>query len=137
MKQLLFFIGIFSCFAAAAQQEPELLQRCRAFHQALVTNKEVGSFLDDKLSYGHSNGLLENKAEIQEHLNSKMMQYRSITEDSMLVTTDAGLGYVRFNTLVVAALNGNEVNLKLKVLEVWRKANGVWLLFARQATKAY
>lgn len=102
----------------------------------VLKDEKLSNMLDKDLSYGHSNGWVETKQELIQNLATGKMKYVEISEDSISSLADKNLGYVRYVSLVSLQMDGKQVNIRLKVLEVWRKKNGNWKLFARQAIKA-
>ncbi len=90
---------------------------------------------DKALSYGHSNGLVETKADVIKDLETAVITYHSIKEDSIAISMNGNMANVRFVADINATFKGNVVNFHLKVLEVWVKKGNRWVLFARQAVK--
>jgi hypothetical protein len=133
-------ISVFFITAASFAQQTEeqkLVATLKEFHQALVNKNTVSinQQTDKALSYGHSNGWVENKKELIGHLESGVTAYRSFTEDSIAVNMNGNVANVRFKASLDVSMNGNAVNLKLIVLEVWVKKSKRWVLFARQAVR--
>ena len=136
-----FFVTIFFVLvqlAALAQtDEVKLTSTLKEFHQALV-NKNTASInqqTDKALSYGHSNGWVETKKELIEHLESGYMEYNSFREDSIKVEVNGNLAHARFIAEINATMSGKEFTFQLRVLEVWVKKGKRWVLFARQAVR--
>ncbi|CAN5770968.1 nuclear transport factor 2 family protein [soil metagenome] len=120
-----------------AQTDSLLIKQSMLFHQKLILNDEVlTNYLDENLTYGHSSGWIETKQAMLDNLKSDRMKYIAIKEDSLTSSVDKKLGWVRFFAEVTAVLDGKQSNIRLKVLEIWRKKSGVWKLYARQAVKA-
>lgn len=120
----------------AQKNDSTLIFVSKNFHKMLVKNDFVlENKLDDVLSYGHSNGWIETKTEMLQNLASKYIVYNNIEEDSMQQQVNKKIGYVRFVANFNVTLNGKQSVFRLKVLEVWRKRNGSWKLFARQAVR--
>ena len=73
MKRILSFLLLFSfVFANAQTEEEKLTTTLKEFHQALV-NKNTASInqqTDKALSYGHSNGWVETKADVIKDLET-------------------------------------------------------------------
>jgi len=137
MRWTLFIICFLICVGGFAQNEAELINRSHAFHKALVAKSaDLSSFLDARLSYGHSGGWLENKQEMLEHISNGTMVYHEFPEDSIVADMQHEIGYVRFVTTLKASMRGQQAILRLKVLEVWRKEDNNWVLYARQAVRA-
>ena len=146
MKRILVIVLLLNVFVAEAQPAPQLRETdeeklgttLKAFHQALVYRNTVSinQQTDKALSYGHSNGWVENKNEMIKNLETGYIKYHSIKEDSLNVVINGNLAHARFVGDYTVSLNGgNSVTFRLKVLEVWVKKGKRWLLFARQAVR--
>lgn len=110
----------------------------KEFHQALVTKNTVSinQQTDKALSYGHSNGWIQNKNEVINDLGNGKISYHSFKEDSISISINDNMANVRFVADINATFRGTDIgNLHLKVLEVWVKKSKRWVLFARQAVK--
>ena len=90
---------------------------------------------DKALSYGHSNGWIETKAEMIKNLETGYISYHSFKEDSITVVMNNNMASVRFVADINVTLKGATNSYHLKVLEVWVKKGKRWVLFARQAVK--
>lgn len=139
MKQ---FIGILffvlSVVAVNGQTDEEKLSTTlKEFHQALVKKNTVSinQQTDKALSYGHSNGWVETKADMIKNLETGYISYSSYKEDSIQVVINGNMANVRFVADIGATVKENSAIYHLKVLEVWVKKGKRWLLFARQAVK--
>lgn len=133
---ILFLSVSFSCVAQT--DEEKLISTIKEFHQALVKKNTVSinQQTDKALSYGHSNGWVENKTDIINDLQTGYISYQYFKEDSIAVTINGNMANVRFVADITATLKGTTSNFHLKVLEVWVKKGKRWVLFARQAVKA-
>ena len=138
MKKISSLLLLFSFVLANAQTEEEKLTTAlKEFHQALV-NKNTTSInqqTDKALSYGHSNGWVETKADVIKDLETGYIVYHSYKEDSLTITINETMANARFVADIKATMNGNDTNVHLKVLEVWVKKGKRWILFARQGVK--
>jgi hypothetical protein len=131
-------IFVLSGFCAQAQtDEQKLVTTVKEFHQALVQGNTVSinQQTDKALSYGHSNGWVENKTAMLENLKTAYISYQSFREDSITVTMNGNMASVRFIADIEAKLKEVPATYHLKVLEVWVKKGKRWLLFARQSVK--
>jgi 2-oxoglutarate dehydrogenase complex dehydrogenase (E1) component-like enzyme len=139
MNKIFFIFFLINAVTASAQtDEAKLTTTIREFHQALVKKNTVSinQQTDKALSYGHSNGWVETKAEMIKNLETGYTSYKSIKEDSLQVTINEKIAHARFVGDYQVSLNGaNAVVYHLKVLEVWVKKGKRWLLFARQAIR--
>lgn len=123
---------------AYAQTDVEkLTSTLKEFHVALVKKNTVSinQQTDKALSYGHSNGWVETKKELIEHLETGYMGYNSFREDSIKVEVNGNMAHARFIADINATMSGKEFTFKLRVLEVWVKKGKRWVLFARQAIR--
>ncbi len=130
-------VALFISSISGFGQQEQLLKRMRSFHELLVKKESIiESYIDDNLSYGHSNGWIETKTEMIKNLETGYTSYKSIKEDSIKVTIKGNVAHTRFVGDYTVALNGgNYVTYRLKVLEVWVKRNKNWKIFARQAIR--
>jgi hypothetical protein len=125
----------FLSFAQKANDSTKLLQTVKELHTAMIVKNiaSINQQTDKILSYGHSNGWVENKKEFLENIKTNYITYKSITEDSIDIKINNTVAIVRFDAVIVATLKGNEDTFNLKVLEVWNKKANRWVLVARQS----
>jgi superfamily II helicase len=138
MKKLLTIVLLLNVvFANAQTDEEKLTSTLKEFHQSLVKKNmvSINQQTDKALSYGHSNGWVETKAEMIKNLETGYISYSSYKEDSIAVTINGTMANVRFVADIAATLNNKDAVYHLKVLEVWVKKGKRWLLFARQAVR--
>lgn len=138
MKKLLAIVLLISAVITNAQTgEEKLTVTLKEFHQALVNKNTVSinQQTDKVLSYGHSNGWVETKADMIKNLETGYISYHSYKEDSLQVMINGNMANARFVADINVTLNGNTGNYHLKVLEVWARKGKRWILFARQAVK--
>ncbi|MBK6378300.1 MAG: nuclear transport factor 2 family protein [Chitinophagaceae bacterium] len=133
---ILFFFLV--AFASAQTDEEKLVTTVKEFHQALVNKNTVSinQQTDKALSYGHSNGWVENKTDIIKDLETGYISYQGFKEDSITVAINGNMANVRFVADITATMKATTTTFHLKVLEVWVKKGKRWVLFARQAVKA-
>jgi hypothetical protein len=134
---LLILLLISTVFATAQTEEEKLISTMKEFHQALVQKNKVSinQQTEKSLSYGHSNGWVQNKNDIIKDFETGLISYQTYKEDSIQVSMSDNFANVRFVADIDATLRGNAISNHLKVLEVWVKKGKRWLLFARQAVK--
>ncbi len=131
---ILFAVCSFGAFSQTPEQK--LMVTVKQFHQALVDGNtvSVNQQTDKALSYGHSNGLVETKSELINHILTGYFDYNKYSEDSMVVSLNDKMASVRFRADINVSWNNTPGNYQLYVLEVWVKKANRWILFARQAT---
>ena len=134
---ILFTIALFAGFAQSSDEE-KLTATVKEFHKALVDKNtiSINQQTDKALSYGHSNGWIQNKADVIKDLETGYISYQGIKEDSITITMNDNMANVRFLGEYKATLKGAAAtSFRLRVLEVWVKKSKRWVLFARQGVK--
>jgi hypothetical protein len=94
---------------------------------------QLEALVDDKLSYGHSGGVVESKKQFVEVIASKKTTYKSITVSDATVTIAGDNAIHRHIFAAEFESDGKPGTAKIGVMQVWHKAGGNWKLLARQA----
>jgi len=89
----------------------------------------------DVLSYGHSSGKVQTKAEFIEALTSGASDFVSIDLTEQTIKLSGNTAIVRHNLSASTNDGGKPGTVKLHILTIWQKGNGQWKLLARQAVK--
>ncbi|MSO77788.1 MAG: nuclear transport factor 2 family protein [Alphaproteobacteria bacterium] len=121
---------------AESADEAAVAKAVDALNKAMLAADKAAleALVADKVSYGHSSGRLETKAELVQAFVSKKSVYKSIviTNPSVAVTGNSAI--VRHVFAVDFESDGKPGSAKVGVMQVWQKqADGRWQLFARQA----
>lgn len=105
--------------------------------QLLDPEKEaLQNLTSEKLTYGHSAGLIENQAEFIESLVSGKFNFETLELTGQTIDISGQTAIVRHNLTGNTADAGKEPGTaNLKVLQVWQKQDSGWKLLARQAVK--
>jgi hypothetical protein len=124
--------------SAEAGEEALLTQSIEALRKAMLA-KDKGEFeklCADELTYGHSSGKTENKAEFITGAISPKWHWKSLefVPATMKVVGDIGIARVTMNG-VYEVEGGKVSSINDSVLMVWRWQEGQWKLLARQAYK--
>jgi len=96
---------------------------------------ELSSSVSDRLSYGHSGGLIEGKEEFVEKIASGKSDFVTINISEQTIDIIGKTAIVRHNLEATTNDGGKPGTVKLKVLLVFLKEQKVWKLGARQAVK--
>ena len=106
-----------------------------AFRKATIAadKSTLDKLTANELSYGHSSGRLETKAQFIESLTSGKSGFSAIELSDQTITIVDQTALVRhiFN----GASRRESANLTLSILTVWLQQQGQWKLVARQAAK--
>lgn len=119
--------------------ETEVTTAVEALNNALVDPDQpiLEKYTDDKLRYGHSAGLIEDKKTFVESLVSGKYNFvdADISEQTinMLDNNNAVVEYVIFANTHDA--DKDPGTIKLKVLQIWHRDATGWRLVARQGVK--
>jgi len=88
-----------------------------------------------KLSYGHSGGHVDDKAEFIQKIVSGKSDFVTLEFKEQTVSFSEKVAIVRHKFNAVTNDNGKPGEVHLAVLLIWQKQHGDWKLLARQAIK--
>ena len=94
---------------------------------------QLEALVSDQLSYGHSSGKVETKAEFVGVIAGKKTIYKSIVLSDQTVAIAGPNAIVRHAWLGESESGGKSNVSKIGVLQVWQKQGADWKLLARQA----
>ena len=90
----------------------------------------------ESLSYGHSDGLVEDKPTCINSMVSGKFGYKSLNFSDQTIKIIGDIALVRNTFFAETNDQGKDPGTAhIKVLMVWHKENGQWRLLARQSTK--
>ena len=141
MKKILLSIAFASCcfFTPQGQKKKEIPVTSAV--AALVKAMETGDrtalekLSSDYLSYGHSGGHVENKAEFVEAIASGMSDFLTIEISKQSIDVTGKNAIVRHQLDAKTMDKGKPGEAHLNILYVFRKENGEWKMLARQEAK--
>src|SRR5438477_6319594 len=96
---------------------------------------KLEALVSDQLSYGHSSGKVETKAEYVGVIAGKKTIYKSITLTDPIVSVSGNNAIARHIFAAEVESGGQSSSPKIGVMQVWVKDGGAWKLLARQAFK--
>ena len=136
MKRIL-FIGFLFISSFTFAQTSFLKDAVAKLDKALIAKDTVvlKQLLHKDLTYGHSNGWVETKADVIKDLVSGKLSYNKIESKDAKWTVTNDVSTMRSTTDVSYQLDGKPGELRLHVLQVWLKTNKGWQLLSRQSTK--
>lgn len=88
-----------------------------------------------QLSYGHSNGMIQNQTEFVEAFISGKSDFVSISLSEQTIRIVDRTAIVRHLLSADTNDGGKPGHVNLSILLVWQKEKGEWRLLARQAVK--
>jgi ketosteroid isomerase-like protein len=120
---------------AQAGDEAAVKEAAEALRKAMMAadKARLEELVADQLSYGHSSGRMETKAQFIDIVAGKKTIYKSITlsDDSTAVVGPNAI--VRHVFAAETEADGKPGSARVGALQVWQKQDGRWKLLARQA----
>lgn len=141
MKQLLVIIMLSTMALqsiAQTKDEQAVTAAVENMRKAMVDSDKAAleKLADSKLTYGHSNGKIENKASFVENLTNGNSDFVDIKLTDQTVAVEGTTAIVRHRLFANTNDKGKAPGtVDLYILLVWHKAKGEWKLIARQAVK--
>lgn len=136
----LFVFLVFSLTAfSQSKDEQAILSQLEKLKQAMLTDDQatLERLTSPMLSYGHSNGLIEDQKAFIAAIIDNTANFTSIELSEVSVTISGTVAYVRHKLHGDTHNKGQQPGkVRLGVFLVWQKdAKGNWLLLGRQAFK--
>ena len=139
MRYILTIYFLFVTVLSFAQVDSLSLKEAMSNLDKALVNKDekaLTQLLNADVSYGHSNGWVQTKTDIINDLKSGKLSYDKLENvNEGIVAINNNWATVRTTTNAEAKMNGNVVQLKLHILQVWLKTKAGWQLIARQGVK--
>ena len=131
---------IFPALVVLAQKKDEqaVADAVKQLNQAMIDANQIAldQLTSQKLSYGHSNGLIEDKDAYITAIIDGTSGFTSIDLTDQTIGLSDNVAIVRHKFTAGTDNRGQQPGtVKLSVLQIWQKERGKWLLLARQATK--
>ena len=141
MKKILLFLSFtLSVFVVNAQSKKEIAVQdaVKQLVAAMISGEiaDLEAVASNHLSYGHSGGHVEGKAEFVEKIASGKSDFVTIDISEQTIDIIGKTAVVRHMFNATTNDGGKPGTVKLKVLLIFQKENGAWKLLARQAVKA-
>lgn len=140
MKRITFvalFLLSVSTLPAQTKSEDAVKAAVEELRVAMINGDSVmlDKLADQKLTYGHSSGHVDDRATFIHKLATGSSDFVSIdlTEQTIIISGKTAI--VRHKLDAVTNDNGKPGDVHLLVMLVWQKSGGHWKLLARQAVK--
>jgi len=130
-------LGAAPVMGAASGDEAAVGQAVEAFWNAMLKadRSQFEALTADQLSYGHSAGRVENKAQFIDGATSGQSRWKFITLTDQTTQIVGDTAIVRCTFTGESERDGKTNPVKLGVLMVWHQQDGTWKLLARQAVR--
>ena len=142
MKKLLIAVLLsFPVLGAVAQTQVQskVWERVEALTKAIFEDKDSVALMDlvsKNVTYGHSAGAVEDKPTMVHKAVANKTTYKNRIFEKISIDVQDNTAVVRHNFRATQMDEaGKESPLDLGILQVWKKENGKWRIWARQAVK--
>jgi ketosteroid isomerase-like protein len=129
---------VLSCSKPAKNNETEVAEAVSLLQKTIV-HPDAALFdqlTDERLSYGHSAGLIEDQKTFINSLVSGKYKFVSIDTSDQTIEVVGNTAIVRHTIFAQTHDKGKDPGaVRLKVMQVWCKEGQDWRLVARQAVK--
>lgn len=122
---------------AQSKDEQAVAQQVEKLKKAMIDADQstLQSITAEKLSYGHSTGLIEDKKLFVENILNNKSDFVTINLTNQTISISKDVALVRHKLDATTNNDGKPGEAHLFVLLVWQKSGGEWKLLARQAVK--
>ncbi len=122
---------------ADASDEAAVKDNVEALRKALLTGDkaQLEQLSANQLSYGHSSGKVQSKAEFIDGVVTRKAVVKSLTFPELTVAVAGDAAIARHIYASESETDGKPNNVRIGTLAVWQKQDGRWKLLARQGFK--
>jgi hypothetical protein len=138
LKFIIVFLSIATfSFSQDEKGRMEIMMKMLTLKNALVAKDSVAlsKVLADDVTYGHTNAMIQTKAEFIRDVVSLVQDYKSIEPSEMKIRVYDNTAIVNMNAKVVMNYQSQALELNMKIAFTWIKKDKDWQLVARQAVK--
>jgi ketosteroid isomerase-like protein len=117
-------------------QKEILAQDARRIEAMVAADvKTLGEILRDDLTYIHSSGQLETKAQVIDEIATGKLKYRAIVPSEQTVRVLGDSALMTGRAQIKATSGGKPLGFWVRFTEVWVRTEGNWRLAAWQSTR--
>jgi ketosteroid isomerase-like protein len=126
-----------SAVHADAADEAAVKENVEALRKALLAadKAQLEQLTADQLSYGHSDGKVQTKAQFVDGVIGRKAVVKSLAFPELTVAVAGDAAITRHIYASESETDGKPNNVRIGVLAVWQKQDGSWKLLARQGFK--
>lgn len=139
-----FFVILLFSFAlwsgqhtGTSQRDEKLFESIRLLDSYLQNNDEkIVDVLMPDVSFGHSNGWIQNFEDFKKDFSSKKVMYKEIWQTELSeIKKYKNTASIRRKIRVSGIYKSQNFEMKLALLEIWIKKNAAWKLWSRQSVE--
>jgi ketosteroid isomerase-like protein len=122
---------------AASADEAALTKSIETLREGILKadKAKLDQVTAPQLSYGHSDGRVQNKAEFIEGVMTRKQVQKSLTFPELEVAVVGNCAIARHIYLGESELGGKQTTTRIGALQLWQKQESGWKLIARQGFK--
>ena len=141
MKKIIIIIFLSSLstilYAQNESVKMDIMMKMYSLKTALVAKDSVtlSKVLADDVTYGHTNAMVQTKAELIRDVVSKVQDYTIIDPSEMNIRIFENTAIVNMKSKVVMNYKNEPLEIKMKVVLTWTKVKKSWKLMGRQSVK--
>ena len=122
---------------ADSAAEAAVAKAVEALRQATFGQEktQLGELCAEQLSYGHSDGRVENKAQFINGVMTRKAILKSLTLSDHTIVVVGTNAIARHKWASESETDGKPTSTRIGVLQVWLQQRGIWKLLARQAVR--
>ena len=138
MLSRIFVAGLMSLAALAQNAEEQVKQADRRWAEATIKMDipTLEQLLADDLTYSHSSGRTETKAEFLNATKTQSLKYEAVDAQEVKVRVRGNMAVLNSLTnLTVRPAGGQSNTFRARILRVYVRDKGAWRLFAHQSTR--
>lgn len=122
---------------AQTKKEERFVQLVNEFNHAIISTDStvLKNLVWEDLSYGHSSGLIQDKAAFIAGVMNGPNFFRKFELQNQTIKVSGKNAVVRHIAIAQAVNKGNPVEIRFGNIMVWQKKQGKWRLLARQGYK--
>jgi len=132
-------LGLWRSSTAVAESADEaaVAQAVEALRKAIFGQEkpQLEALCAEQLSYGHSDGRVENKAQFINGVMTRKAILKSLTLSDHTIAIVGADAIARHTWTSESETDGKLTSTKIGVLQVWQKQGGAWKLLARQSVR--
>lgn len=134
---VLFQFSVSAQNSSKSKDEIAVAARVETLRQAMIDadGTKLKELTSEGLSYGHSSGVVQNKAVFIEKIANGESDFVTIEFQNQTIEIVGDAAIVRHNLAAHTKDGGIEKYIKIGIMLVWQKQKSKWLLIARQAYK--
>ena len=129
---LFFFVGFSQTYSK--KEKALLIQVSKLDSLMENNNSKILELFSDDVSFGHSNGWIQNKDDFKKDFESGKVKYQYVKQTELKEFKIKNKFANIRRIIAVKGLYKNETfEMKLSVLEFWIQQKGIWKLWSRQS----